>query len=157
MAGVGRRGKPNALKRLEGNRGHRPIPSEVRPTEGALLPPSSMDQLQRSIFQRTVAAMRCGVYAPSDAAIIALHSIAQSYVQRSVESINAQGLVILGSDGKPVRNPHVAILARMADIVRATAVELGLTPVARNQLAMPKDASDDPLEVLLALAPPCSE
>jgi hypothetical protein len=73
MTGVGRRGKPNALKRLEGNRGHRPILSEVKPRKGALLPPFPMDELQREIFRRTIESMPEGVYTPADTAIIALH------------------------------------------------------------------------------------
>jgi P27 family predicted phage terminase small subunit len=153
MAGVGRRGKPNALKRLEGNRSRRPIANEVKPVEGALLPPFCMDELQREIFRRTIASMPPGVYTPADAGMIALHAIAQCYLERAAHSLNSDGLVVCGPDGKPARNPHVSIFARMAEIVRRTSVELGLTPVARNRIVVPKDTSDDPLELLLAYGP----
>ena len=53
MAIKGRKSKPTALRELEGNRGHRPIPKTVKPTKVLPDPPAWMDGIAKGEWKLT--------------------------------------------------------------------------------------------------------
>ena len=55
------------------------------------------------------------------------------------ESIDAMGLVVKSSDGKPIANPFIAIADQCATQMRFLLGEMALTPAARRRLKMQRD------------------
>lgn len=60
------------------------------------------------------------------------------------EVVHFEGIIAEGRDGNPVRNPAVMVANAASSEMRAWAVQLGLTPAARQRMTAP--AADDDLE-----------
>src|SRR3954453_18262352 len=96
--------KPAALRKLEGNRGKRQIPEEMRP-DGLPVPPDYLDGEQRVCFAAVVESLPPGVLCAADQPVVERMAVAWAAFRGCVRSIGATGVLIKGHDGKPARHP----------------------------------------------------
>lgn len=152
---AGRKTKPTALKKLEGNPGKRPLnvkeisPEPVSPTcPGWLLPEAKREW--RRVYSQL---LQLGLLSQIDRA--ALAGYCQAYARwRQAEQAIGKKLTYGYTNKAGARNklakPQVAIAQRYLELVRAFCSEFGLTPSSRGRMIIPgNDKDTDPLNKIL--------
>jgi P27 family predicted phage terminase small subunit len=154
----GRRRKPTALKVIEGNRGHRPLPEgEPQPEVGMPAIPAELDADAVAKWNEVAPELfAVGVLTLVDGSALAAYCSAWSTWVKAQRRLNAQarnddtvfaeGLLQRTKSGNIIQNPLLGIanVARR-DMLRAAA-ELGLTPAARANLEGAKRGDEDPTD-----------
>ena len=138
MAKRGRKPKPTALKKLEGNPGKRPL-NELEP-----MPAITM--------------LRCaGILTAADAVTFAGYCQAYARWREAEEQISKLGMIYKDKvTGKIHPNPYIAISRAAFTEVKSMAAEFGLTPATRtaiiaNAMSIAKDRKAlDPMEQILS-------
>jgi P27 family predicted phage terminase small subunit len=158
---MGKRGpktKPTALKLIEGNRGHRPLPeNEPQPTPDMPPMPAHLDATARAEWERVAPELwATGVLTVIDGAALGAYCTAFSVWARAEyeiqkgakvdDSVLSDGLLQKTKSGNIIQNPLLGIanVARR-DMVRLAA-ELGLTPSSRANLEGRKRGDEDPTD-----------
>jgi len=157
---LGRKRKPAKLRLVEGNRGHRPIPTEEPEfsiPDGIPAPPSFLDAFAREEWARIAPELfAAGLLTTPDAATLGVYCMCYSRWREAEEAIQRQvkvddkikhgGLIQVTKSGNVIQNPLVGIAnTARRDMLRAAA-EFGLTPAARANLAGSKRGDEDPTE-----------
>lgn len=155
MAKRGRKPKPTALKRLEGNPGKRPL-NELEP-----LPPISvlrcpnwlMPEARKEWRRLAPALISMGVLSLADAVPFAAYCTAYARWREAEDEITKHGSVYKDANGNIRPNPYIAISARQLSEIKSLAAEFGLTPATRtaiiaNALSV-ANRIKDPLEQIL--------
>ena len=127
----GRKAKPAALRLLEGNRGHRPIPNEARVETDLPEPPRWLDRIARAEWRRMVGPLHAmGILTATD--VTMLEAYCRIYSEwRKAESLNDQ--------------------IKAVKELRLIASEFGMTPSSRAKVATGAKKEDvDPFEELVA-------
>jgi P27 family predicted phage terminase small subunit len=152
---AGRKNKPTALKKFEGNPGKRPLndqepqPDRTPPTCPAWLLPEAKREWRRVVPELE----RLGLITLVDRA--ALAGYCQAYAQwRRAEEALKEGLTYeyLGQNfkAKIELRPEAAVAQKYLSQVRAFCAEFGLTPSARGRMSVPgQPAEQDPLDKML--------
>jgi P27 family predicted phage terminase small subunit len=140
--------KPAVIRRAEGNRGHRPIPNEVR-MPGKPEMPDYFGAEEKACWKFIVSAVPAGLLTRADTQCVERASVAWAMYRATSRQIASIGLLVETDEG-PRRNP-LLIIRRQAseDLARATA-DLGLSPLARTRLVEAEPEDDDPMAILLA-------
>lgn len=131
----GRKKKPAALRRLEGNRSKRPIVEPlVLPLE-IPEPPWTLTRLERREWDRMAAKLHGSrLLTGHDAEALATYCQVIVRFHQANQQIEKFGVLILDEDGVPACNPAVKIAADCVRLMRAYQVEFGGTPSARMRV-----------------------
>jgi len=150
---AGRKNKPTALKVLEGNRGRRPLPKKEPKPRTALIPcPAYLrsDKIARAEWNRIVPELyKLGLLTIIDRAALELYCSQYAIYRRAIKVLKEEGLITANIRNGDKANPATAIAREAAKIIKAIAVEFGLTPSSRGRISLPSEGEEDPLEELL--------
>ncbi len=137
---MGKRGPAKTPTKVRLLRGER-RPSQINYLEPkptvleALDPPEDISALARDIWRETVLSLKpTGVLTSADTESLRHYSEAVARYRQASSALERSGLLTRGRKGEVVKNPLNQIVRDNADLVRAYARELGLTPSARASL-----------------------
>lgn len=143
---MGKRGpkpKLDAVKRLEGNPGNRPL-AELEDQIAALgdvFIPEHLDEDAAACIEVIRGSMPPGVYARLDTYLLAAFATAWAIHRRAAHEISNPAFEHVGvnSAGNLAKSPWIDILNSQARIMMAAGDRLGLDPKSRAALRLPKD------------------
>lgn len=135
----GRKPKPTAQKRAEGNLGKRKLPAEdeeVRGPAGSLDPPAWLDADAKREWKRLVKDLaERGLYTAYDRTAFAMYCMHFSLWKKAVAEAKR----------RPVGHPTWIDARKNAELLHRLLAEFGFTPSSRARLAIPKDPKQSPL------------
>lgn len=152
---AGRRPKPTAIKKLEGNRGHRPL-SKTEPLPDKTPPtcPSWLSYQAKAEWKRVVPELeRLGLITIVDRA--ALTGYCEAYARyvkaaKAIQDSFTYDYIDQSFKTKRARKPEVDICRDSLNQVKAFCIEFGLTPSSRGRMSVPGQVPDqDPLDIML--------
>ena len=158
MAKRGRKPKPTALKKLEGNPGKRPLNDlEPLPQVTMLRCPNWLETEAKKEWRRLAPVLiSAGILTSADAVPFAGYCQAYARWREAEEQVSRLGMVYKEKDTERVRpNPYIAIARASFAEVKSLAAEFGLTPANRtaiiaNALTAEKSKRElDPMEQIL--------
>jgi P27 family predicted phage terminase small subunit len=158
---MGERGpapKPTAIRELEGNPSHRPLPkNEPKPDKGAACPEWLPDEAKVE-WQRVAPELeRLGLLTKVDSTALAAYCAAYARWRAAEEAIATNGLTFETAGGYAAQRPEVGIANKAMADIRAFCKEFGLTPSARGRMSVPgEDKPTDPMAKLLGEPPTLS-
>lgn len=143
----GRRPKPAAIKRREGNRGKRKIRAEP---VGKGLPrcPDYFTAEQRALWLATVQSAPPNLLCAADSALLEVFATAWQTLRECNRLISKSTLLIQSERGA-VKNPLLSIRRMTVADLNSAATQLGMSPAARARLVAPAPDDDDPMSLLL--------
>lgn len=167
--GSGRRPKPTALKKLQGNPGKRKLNErEPKPKAGDPEMPKGLSEDAATEWNTIVPELReLGVLTKIDRAALAAYCHAYARWMEAEREVARVGIVVqepiwdrltgrlLGVKFK--KNPAVTISETAQKIMKAFLVEFGMTPSSRSRVRIEKPTEADELEQFLtggAAVPP---
>ncbi|MCH8993426.1 MAG: phage terminase small subunit P27 family [Chloroflexi bacterium] len=151
---VGRRPKPTALREVEGNAGHRPLPksdAETTPLVGVVEPPKWLSERGREVWAGIVPqlqAMRVLTAADLPAVYLLCSALAEQIECEEVITREGPTYETVTQTGSTIRRPRPerAMAADAWRRARLMMIEFGLTSAARTRVsAAPEPAAADPL------------
>lgn len=155
---AGRKPKPIALRVLEGNPGHRPIPADSPEPElpaECPAPPSYLSRMAKIEWRRVAPELyRLGLLKGLDVQPLAIYCQAYADLRKAQEVLNRDGLTYIhvnkaGEENLTVRPEHYIVQACMKQI-KVFCTEFGMTPSSRSRLSLPSEKIDgDGLEDLI--------
>jgi len=133
---VGRRPKPTALKRAQGNPGGRPLSKNEPKPGGTPTCPKHLDKNAKAEWKRISKELTSlGLLTNVDRAALAAYCQCWSRWVSAEEGIAKFGTILKSpKSGFPIQNPHVSIANTALDLLRKFMVEFGLTPSSRSRL-----------------------
>lgn len=141
----GRKPKPAELRKLEGNRGRRPIPETPGFAIGTT-PPDTLDRRAKNEWRRLYPDLvEAGILTKADRAAFAAYCSAWSRYQQAEAEI-AKYVQQHGTNTYRTRSgvwktiPQVETARKEREDLRRWASELGLTPSARTRVAVQTDS-----------------
>jgi P27 family predicted phage terminase small subunit len=146
----GRKPKPTAIKRLEGNPGLRPL-NDREPRPRVCIPrcPVHVKGVARREWHRIGAILaRLGVLTEADRVALEIYCVTYQHWIEAEAMIAKSGLVIKGKYEKLIMNPFFVIAQRTAIQLQTIMCEFGLTPSSRSRLSIPDTAARDIEDVL---------
>lgn len=147
---MGRTPEPASLRLLKGrspgrDSGGRKV---VAPPQAVPACPERPDWLTpdaQDMWQRVTPELeRLGLLGRIDLGALAAYCEAWATWREARRLLDAEGVVVAGRDGNAVRHPAVMVANAASAELRAWAVQLGLTPAARQRMTAPP--VDDDLE-----------
>ena len=156
MAKTGRKPKPTALKKLEGNPGKRPLNElEPIPPSGTIRCPHHLLPEARKEWKRLAPVLtQMGLLTPADAVPFEGYCTAYARWREAQDEITRHGSIYKDETGRIRPNPYIAIANQQMREIKSFAAEFGLTP--SNRSAMIANAVSilkqniDPMEAILA-------
>ena len=150
----GRRPKPTALKKLEGNPGKRPLNElEPVPPVASLRCPNYLLPEARKEWRRLAPIlMNLGLLTAADAVPFAGYCQAYARWREAEEFITQHGSIFKTPSGYVQQVPQVSIAQQNLKIMQSFATEFGLTPACRARIVASGGAAesdDDPMAQLL--------
>ncbi len=149
MSNSGRKAKPTALRVLQGNTEHRPLPeNEPEPRDPSLIPPIWLvDEAIKLWNIYALVHKNLGTFKQTDEMSFA------TWCQEMGRYIELQGKIEKkGYTTTNIRNgdkaiPEMAMARECLKNARALAIEFGMTPSSRTRLSVPDGSGEkDPLE-----------
>lgn len=137
MGTRGPKGKPTALKRLEGNPGKQKLRDGFVEAHGNIVPPAHLSGYALEVWHRVVRSMPPGVYAPTDADTLAAYCVACDTHAKAVWALEIEGHVLQTPYG-PKRNPWGTIGSQARQQIATLGTRLGLDPMARENIHAPE-------------------
>jgi P27 family predicted phage terminase small subunit len=126
---------PTKLKRARGVTRTRINAVEPEPPEALPVPPSWLSAPVRDIFLRTVEDLDAmGLASRADTPSLVTFAQACYEHQRASILIEKQGLILIGREGQPIRNPAAVITNQTATVILRLSERFGLTPASRAQM-----------------------
>ena len=154
----GRKPKPTAIKKLEGNPGRRPLPENEPEYPFGTTCPNFMPVYGRSEWKRLYPILvKARVLTRADRVALAGYCEAYARWRRAVEYLDKAGTDVYMTPSGTLRPlPHVTIAANASDQMRKWASTLGITPSNRTRIEPIPDKAEeaDPLAEFLAGAGP---
>ena len=150
----GRRPKPTALKKLEGNPGKRPLNElEPVPPVASLRCPNYLLPEARKEWRRLAPIlMNLGLLTAADAVPFAGYCQAYARWREAEDFITQHGSIFKTPSGYVQQVPQVSIAQQNLKIMQSFATEFGLTPACRARIVASGGAAesdDDPMARLL--------
>ena len=155
MAKIGRKPKPTALKRLEGNPGKRPLNEfePVPPTVSLPCPKYLLPEAKKEWKRLAPVLMNMGLLTAADAVPFAAYCTAYARWREAEDEITRHGSIYKDNEGRIRPNPYIAIANQQLREIKSFAAEFGLTPSNRsamiaNVMTAMKERVD-PMEAIL--------
>lgn len=142
----GRKPKPTAVKKREGNNGGRKLNrKEPKTVQGSFVPPAWLTGRALAEWKRIVPILKSmGTFSDSDRTALEIYCKAYQRWRQAEEAIDKTGLVMRSPSGYIQQAPHVGLARKYADQVARLAAEFGLTPSSRSRINVEQaDAADD--------------
>ena len=132
----GRKPKPTALKRINGNPGRRPLnDSEPVVALGGFSCPKYLNDEARREWRRVVRDLKgAGVLARVDRATLEGYCVSYARWRLAEEEIETEGITITGPKGGVMKNPAVTVAVQERMLMLKFMSELGMTPSSRSRL-----------------------
>jgi len=133
----GRKPKPNWLKVITGNPGHRPI-NEAEPIpEGDIVEaPTWFTDAQKSEWEKAIAAAPPGLLKELDSSMLIVWVVAKVQHAEAAQQVAKFGALIRTPvTGAPMQSPYVAIMNRQAALMMRAAAEMGFSPSSRSRVS----------------------
>lgn len=143
--------KPAVIRKLEGNRGHRPIPEEVQ-VSGSPEIPEHLTDVERQFWNYIVDTLPQRLLTSADVQVLERMSIAWATYRLATAQLRLTGPLVKGSMGSTIMNPLFRVRSIASQEMDRCGMQLGLSPVARTKLIDSNPDDGDPLSQLLALA-----
>ncbi|MBR4429474.1 MAG: phage terminase small subunit P27 family [Clostridia bacterium] len=155
MAKTGRKPKPTALKKLEGNPGKRPLNElePVPPNVSIHCPQYLLPDARREWKRLAPVLIQMGLLTAADVVPFAAYCTAFARWKEAEEEITKHGSIYKDGEGRIRPNPYIAIANQQLREIKSLAAEFGLTPSNRSAMianvmsAMNQNA--DPMETIL--------
>lgn len=155
MAKTGRKPKPTALKKLEGNPGKRPLNEmePVPPTVPLKCPRHMPPEAQKEWKRLAPILMNMGLLTAADAVPFEGYCTAYARWREAQDEITKHGSIYKDKEGRIRQNPYIAIANHAMAEIKSLAAEFGLTPSNRaamlaNVVTVQKNTLD-PMETIL--------
>lgn len=147
----GRKPKPTAKKKLEGNPGKRKLNKrEPKPRISANITPAQIDAGMKNFTTLYLPLLReMQVFTDADMAAFELMSVHYATAWRAAEVVQIEGLILKDKFGQLHKHPALQILRDNSALFKAYAAEFGLTPSSRSRLQMPLPEESTQLEMEL--------
>lgn len=133
----GRKPIPDALKALAGQtRPDRMNPEQpVAPSDGLQFIPDELSEEGKKYWPKIRATLvAAGIATNLDRqALIMLCETWATYLE-AVEGLRSDGLMIVGTAGRPVKSQYLAVINQQSAILNRLMVEFGMTPTSRQRL-----------------------
>ena len=156
MAKTGRKPKPTALKKLEGNPGKRPLNTmePVPPNVSIHCPQYLLPDARKEWKRLAPVLIQMGLLTAADVVPFAAYCTAFARWKEAEEEITRHGSIYKDNEGRIRPNPYIAIANQQLREIKSLAAEFGLTPSNRsamiaNVMAAMKPAARDPMEAIL--------
>lgn len=149
--GKGRKPKPTAMKKLEGNPGKRAL-NKKEPKPSVEIPscPDHLTGIARQEWTRiSVQLQTLGVIAQIDRGVLAAYCTAYADYVKAVNALKKENEVIFYESGNSVQNPWVGIKNRAIEKMVKIAAEFGMTPSSRSRLQVEMPTEEDEMKRLL--------
>ena len=150
---AGRKPKPTALKKLEGNPGKRklntkePVPGKGMPDCPKWLLPESKVEWDRLCVKLS----EMGVLTEIDMAAFAAYCQSYARWKEAQEHIDSEGSTFETEKGYQQQTPWVGIANTNQKLMLQAASEFGLTPSARSRIMAAPGATKDDIDEMEAL------
>ena len=147
----GRKQKPTALKKLQGNPGKRKL-NNAEPRLPPDLPdaPQHLNKAAHQEWQRVAQELfRIGILTQIDRAALAAYCQAYGRWVEAEEKVKRTGEVLQAESGGFYQNPYLSIAHRMMELMVKFGSEFGLTPSSRARLKVDKPPDMEQLEMEL--------
>lgn len=133
---AGRKPKPTALKKLQGNPGHRPLPSgEPTPPPGVPSCPAHIQGEARKEWRRLTRELKSlNMLTRVDRAALAAFCQAWGHWVEALKRLENQDAVIVGVGGSPVINPNMTLAQAAVTQLLKIGAEFGFTPSSRARI-----------------------
>ena len=128
--------KPTALKRLEGNPGHRKL-NEKEPNAKSGIPvcPSWLPPEAKNEWKRLAKKLyQIGILTVNDRATFAAYCVSYAKWKEANEHLEREGSVVLTKNGFEQPSAWVGIANTSQKLMMQAAAEFGLTPSVRSRL-----------------------
>ncbi len=141
MSTRGPKPKPTAMKKMQGNPGHRPLGGgELKPKTVVKRPRDLGKGLARKFWDEHAGELeRLQVLTGVDSAAFRLMAEHYAIAVQAVGLLKEEGLTIEGGDGKK-KNPLAQVFKDNSLAFKSFATEFGMTPSARVRLRLPEEA-----------------
>ncbi|WP_350342357.1 phage terminase small subunit P27 family [Proteinivorax tanatarense] len=153
MATRGRKPKPSALKKLEGNPGKRPVNNnEPKLSKKAPRCPSWLEPEAKKEWRRMAKTLEeIGVLTQVDAAAFAGYCQAYARWKEAEEFLSKHGTIFKTPSGYIQQVPQVSIAQTYLKVMKDFCSEFGLTPSARSRIHVDtvQTETQDPMEDIL--------
>jgi P27 family predicted phage terminase small subunit len=152
MAKRGQKPKPRAVRELDGNPGHRPLPPKIDVPVGTTCPPWVSAGAKEEWKRLYKGLEHAGIITQADRAALAAYCVAYDDWRMARQAIK-KWLAKYGTfsyrtkSGTVKAIPEIAIARAAQEDMRRWAIELGATPSARTRVSPvdPGTGEDDPL------------
>jgi P27 family predicted phage terminase small subunit len=134
---MGRRPKPTAIRRIEGNRGKRAWNhDEPQPPDGMPRCPKHLAPAARTEWRRVARTLYMGVLTTIDRAALAAYC--QSYAKwvEAEQKLKGTPALLKTPGGYVQQSPWVAIANKQLELMGRYMTELGMTPASRSRVAI---------------------
>jgi P27 family predicted phage terminase small subunit len=147
---LGRKPKPTAVRKMQGNPGRRDFNDREPKAKGRLVAaPEWMSESQKAGWLYAIENSPAGLLKMLDSSLLAIWVVAEDIHRNAVQKL-ALGLVTKSPRaGEPMQNPYLPIVNKQAMIMLKAASELGFTPSSRSRIVVDAEESDDPAEEYL--------
>lgn len=150
---AGRKPKPTAVKKLEGNPGKRklntrePMPDKGIPDCPKWLLPEAKEEWNRLCEKLN----QMGVLTDIDRSAFAAYCQSYARWKEAQEHINSEGATYETEKGMQRPNPYVAICNTEQRLMMSAASEFGLTPFARSRIMAASSVNKNDVDEMEAL------
>jgi len=146
MATRGRKPKPSALQKLQGNPGRRALNDQEPQIEPSPIePPDFLNEEARAEWARVCPLLfQARMITDLDRAIFASYCEAWATYVRACKDVAKFGTVLVSAKTKQAyQGPWVNVRSMADKQMRACAVELGLTPSSRTRIQVARETGQD--------------
>ncbi len=142
MSTIGRKPKPTAVKKLQGNPGKRPLPQREPKPKTAVKKPRGMGKgLQARFWDEHAPELeRLQILTGIDGPAFRLMAEHYALAVQAVQEVREEGLTVEGRDGFEKKNPKATVFRENSLAFKGYATEFGMTPSARTRLQLPEEA-----------------
>jgi P27 family predicted phage terminase small subunit len=141
--------KPTAIRKLEGMRGHAPLPKDEPMPIGRPRAPNHLSPEAQARWLDIVESLPVELLTRADETTLERAAKAWAMYREAAVKLDASGLLVKGLHGDAVKNPLLAVLRQASQDLDRCSWALGLSPAARTRITTPEKASEDPLALLL--------
>lgn len=147
----GRKPKPTALKRLEGNPGKRALNhAEPRPKSAMPEPPEHLSDEEKAKWKLIVQELHSlGLVTKIDVDALAMYCTIFVRWIKAEKMVREKGEIIKTAAGNIIQNPYLSIANRAIDQLNKLGAEFGMTPSSRSRVKADLTDPDQELEQML--------
>lgn len=148
---AGRKPKPTALKKLQGNPGKRALnKEEPKPKSEIPTCPHYLSFTAKQEWKRLCKELASlGLLTNLDRSMLAAYCQAYSVWKEAAEKISTEGLMIESPSGYEMQSPYVSILNKQVEIMIKLSAEFGMSPASRTKIKVSKPEEVSPFQAFL--------